>query len=193
MRSRETGFTLVELMVVVLVIGILVAVAVPVFNAAKDKAAWATCQTNQRTIIGAIEAWNAANGTRLDVSTASWTGGTDAYLSYKRDFPVSFLAGSDMWTSDEYVTGTYDRFGIPGDYPGKFPYKDQRLFPDYIKSIPRCPTGATPAMASIDWGRSSLFWTYCLKTDANGGYYFTGEVIDRNGSRQWSAGHSSLF
>ncbi|MDR3687070.1 MAG: prepilin-type N-terminal cleavage/methylation domain-containing protein [Coriobacteriia bacterium] len=53
-RSRKSeGFTLVELMVVVLVIGILVAIAVPVFNAARSTAQQKTCFANQRTLEGA--------------------------------------------------------------------------------------------------------------------------------------------
>jgi prepilin-type N-terminal cleavage/methylation domain-containing protein len=52
---RDSGFTLVELMVVVLILGILVTIAVPVYVQAKAAAAAKSCQANQRTIIGAVQ------------------------------------------------------------------------------------------------------------------------------------------
>ncbi len=57
MFKHEEGFTLIELMVVVLIIAILVAIAVPVFNAARQNAWKRTCQANLRTIDGQIQAY----------------------------------------------------------------------------------------------------------------------------------------
>ncbi|KAF0208195.1 MAG: hypothetical protein FD171_1031 [Actinobacteria bacterium] len=59
---REDGFTLVELMVVVLIIGILVAIAIPVFNSVSNTARGRTCQSNQRLIEGAAQQYIAATG-----------------------------------------------------------------------------------------------------------------------------------
>lgn len=63
----DKGFTLIELMVVILIIGILVAIAIPVFNTSRDSAYQRTCQANLRTIEGAASTYRADNG---DVPTA---------------------------------------------------------------------------------------------------------------------------
>jgi prepilin-type N-terminal cleavage/methylation domain-containing protein len=55
--EREAGFTLVELMVVVLIIGILVSIAIPVFNSVKARAQQRTCFGNQRSIMSAVAIW----------------------------------------------------------------------------------------------------------------------------------------
>ena len=54
----KKGFTLIELMIVILIIAILVAIAVPVYLAATTSAKRRTCQSNLRTIDSAINAYN---------------------------------------------------------------------------------------------------------------------------------------
>ena len=48
-------------MVVLLIIGILVAIAIPIYNATQKNAKMKACQANIRTINGAVSQWAAAN------------------------------------------------------------------------------------------------------------------------------------
>ena len=58
-KKNNKGFTLVELMVVVVILGILVAIAVPVYNSVTGTAEANACKANQRTIESAIMQWYA--------------------------------------------------------------------------------------------------------------------------------------
>lgn len=59
---NQRGFTLIELMIVILIVAILVAIAVPVFLSARTNAQKRNCQSNLRTIDGAINTYNAEYG-----------------------------------------------------------------------------------------------------------------------------------
>lgn len=57
MRRDETGFTLIEIMIVVLIIGILLAIAVPNFIRARETSRAKSCVSNLKQIDSAKEQW----------------------------------------------------------------------------------------------------------------------------------------
>ncbi len=64
---RSEGFTIIEIMIVVLIIGVLVAVATPIFYASISNVKQKTCFSNQRTVEGSISAWSAENASPVSV------------------------------------------------------------------------------------------------------------------------------
>lgn len=62
MKNRK-GFTLIELMIVIAIIGILAAMAIPNFKKARASARQKACYSNIRVIQGAVEMYN------MDVSS----------------------------------------------------------------------------------------------------------------------------
>lgn len=61
-KTRKNGFTLVEIMIVVLIIGLLAAIAVPGFARARADARAKTCVNNLRLIEAAKDQWAMATG-----------------------------------------------------------------------------------------------------------------------------------
>ncbi|MDP2299768.1 MAG: type II secretion system protein [Coriobacteriia bacterium] len=110
MFRKDEGFTLVELMVVVLIIGILVAIAIPVFNAASRTARQRTCHSNQRTIEGAIQQWLAASPT--NVWTPKLINGADELTlngAYIKDVPQCPIAtATQFYATNTSGTVTFD-------------------------------------------------------------------------------------
>ncbi len=61
LRNTRRGFTLVELLIVVVIIGILAAIAIPKFATTKEKAYLATMKTDLRNLVTAQEGYFSDN------------------------------------------------------------------------------------------------------------------------------------
>jgi len=71
-RNEESGFTLVELLVVMLILGILAAIAIPAFFSQRDKGYDSDAKANARTVQTALESYATDNGgeyTGADLAT----------------------------------------------------------------------------------------------------------------------------
>lgn len=61
--NRSRGFTLIELMIVLTIIGILAAIAIPRFADTKNKAYIAEMKSELKNLVPAAEAWHLENNT----------------------------------------------------------------------------------------------------------------------------------
>ena len=94
--ARKSGFTLVEIMIVVAIIGLLAAIAIPNFIKARTTSQQNACINNLRHIDGAIQQWALENkkaaGATVDFTDIS------GYLKNSVICPSGGTAFSDSYT-----------------------------------------------------------------------------------------------
>ena len=107
--GEESGFTLVELLVVMLILGILAAIAVPSFFNQRDKAKDADAKVGARTAQTAIETYATDNGgsyagaTVLDLTTIEAT---------LNDYTLTVASAPDTYTVTAASSNTPNTFSI---------------------------------------------------------------------------------
>ncbi len=65
MRERNPGFTIIELLVVLAIIGVLATIAVPSFLGLKEKASWGTARANLDVMRRALAVYASGNTSNL--------------------------------------------------------------------------------------------------------------------------------
>jgi type IV pilus assembly protein PilA len=127
MSQDESGFTLVELLVVMLILGILAAIAIPAFFNQKAKANDSQAKTYARTAETAMETWAtdnngaytgvAANGAELVNIEPSLQGANNLTVSYPAGEAYEISVDAPAGTSGNVFRVTRHNDG-PGGSPG---------------------------------------------------------------------------
>ena len=88
--SRKSGFTLVEIMIVVAIIGLLAAIAIPNFVKARTASQTSACVANLKQIEGAIATW-ALEQKKVNTDAVDTTAlfGLNNYIKSKPSCPAS--------------------------------------------------------------------------------------------------------
>ena len=101
-NNRKAGFTLVEIMIVVAIIGLLAAIAIPNFIKARTTAQMNACINNLRQIDGAIQQW-ALEKKQGETATVAFTD-ISPYLKNAVVCPSGGTAFSDSYTIKDVST-----------------------------------------------------------------------------------------
>lgn len=123
LKNKKKGFTLLELLVVLAILAILIAIAVPVYKNQKEKAAITAHNANVRVLETAVESYRQDNGGDLPGSIDDLA--TKHYIKNVPTVPYGAVKGSKETKYEIEKDGTIK----PGEV-----YKDGKLIPSNKKS-----------------------------------------------------------
>ena len=103
--SSDRGFTLIEMMIVIVVIAILIGALLPQFRGAQDEASEQRARSELRTLATAVESYYIHNSNTLPANLAALTSVNPRIVSRVPNDP--FRSGSNAYTYATDANGVY--------------------------------------------------------------------------------------
>ena len=98
MKMNRKGFTLVEIMIVVAIIGILAAIAIPNFIKSRKESQKNACLANMKQIFGAAEQWKLAGNAGTPKVSDLYKADSTGFLKVNPKCPLATAAGDASYT-----------------------------------------------------------------------------------------------
>ena len=157
--KRENGFTLIEVMAVIIIIGVLSAIAIPKFASSTTSARQKADVATAHQVKGALDRYQLDNGVYLKTGELTATGGTLASTT----LIPKYISKLDASTTQQAVPAANKGFGVAaltGDStdPTRFSIPDTTAVSNPIM-IYLSTNGLAAEVRAYDEGLAHVLWT----------------------------------